>query len=175
MFSIGRIEERKNLLTTLRAMALLAAGDEPACRDLHLLIVGGDTPYRKELERFISDHDLLRVRFLHEVPTVDLPAVYRLARVLVFPSLYEGFGIPFVEALCSGTPVITSRSGCCREVAGSSGLYVESTDSGAIAKWIARLVADPAFARETAERGRREARRFEEPRRIEELMQVYLG
>jgi len=112
---VGTIEPRKNALTAVKAL-----------KDLpyHLVLVGRKTPYVKKIENFIETHGMQdRILFLSGVPMDELAAIYRAARLLIYPSIFEGFGIPVVEALFSGIPVVTNKHGVFPEVAGEAGFY----------------------------------------------------
>ncbi|MEI7675187.1 MAG: glycosyltransferase family 1 protein, partial [Bacteroidales bacterium] len=100
ILSVGSIEARKNLLLAVKA--LLHTNTQ-----IPLVAVGKRTAYTAEIERFVKESNLQsRVKLLHDVPFYDLPAVFQLGKLFVYPSLYEGFGIPLIEAIHSGLPVI---------------------------------------------------------------------
>ena len=99
ILSVGTIEERKNALAIVKALEYLP--DE-----LHFVLVGRPTAYIHQLKEFMTKAGLQdRVHFLHGIPSDDLPAIYQSAETFVYPSVYEGFGIPILEALHSGIPV----------------------------------------------------------------------
>ncbi len=117
LIQVGTIEPRKNALTTVQAL-----------KDLpyHLVLVGRETTYAKTIRDFIQTHNMQRrVHFLQNLSLEELAALYRLAHVSVYPSIFEGFGIPIIESLYSGTPVITSRKGVFPEAAGPGGIYLD--------------------------------------------------
>ena len=107
------------------------------------------------------------------VPDEDLPGIYNLAEMLLLPSLYEGFGIPVLEAMACGTPVITSKAGCTPEVAGEAALLVDPRNVPEIAGAIMRLLGDPALRAELVRRGAERARQFSWRRAAEESLKVY--
>ncbi len=155
VLAVGTIERRKNLLLVLRALEKLPA--------VPLVAVGRPTPYAEELHAFARAHRLSdRVRLLSGVPTADLAAMYRLATVAVYPSLFEGFGIPIVEALVSGTPVVTTRGGCFPEAGGPGSAYVDPHDPEELRAVLATLLADEARRAAMREAGLRHAARFSE-------------
>jgi glycosyltransferase involved in cell wall biosynthesis len=140
LFSLGTLEPGKNRSTLLRALRRLR--DEG--RDLQLAIAGqrgwGDEAMEGELSRLgLRAH----VRFTGYVPETDLPALYSAASVFVFPSLHEGFGLPALEALACGTPVVTSNRSALPEVVGDAALVVDPEDSDAISAAITRLLDEP--------------------------------
>ncbi len=114
-----------------------------------------------------------RLRVLGFVPDDDLPALYGGADALVYPSLIEGFGLPVLEAMRCGTPVIISTTSSLPEVGGTAALYVDSLDVEAIAAALQRLGAEPAFRADLAARGLRQAAHFTWTRTAEATLQVY--
>ena len=144
VLAVGTLEPRKNLTTLLRAFARLrgAAGDPPP----GLVLAGA----RGWLDSSI--HDTVRSLGLEDVVRVpgfidddDLPAVYRGAEMFVFPSLHEGFGLPLVEAMACGVPVVASNSSALPEVAGGAALLVDPRDVDALAAAIGRVLRDRAL------------------------------
>jgi glycosyltransferase involved in cell wall biosynthesis len=105
----------------------------------------------------------------------DLPALYRGAAMLVYPSLYEGFGLPPVEAMACGTPVITSNTTSLPEVVGKAALTVDPTNVEAIAGAMARLLDDAALRQELKEAGIRRSRRYTWPRAAQDLLAALQG
>jgi glycosyltransferase involved in cell wall biosynthesis len=153
LLAVGTIERRKNLLLALRALEELPG--------VPLVAVGRPTPYAEELVSFARARGLTgRVRLLSGVSTPDLAAMYRLATIALYPSLFEGFGIPIVEALFSGTPVVTTRGGCFAEAGGPGSAYVDPHDPGALRATLARLLEDAGERARMREEGLRHAARF---------------
>lgn len=145
----------KNHLVLVQALG--AARD----RDVHLVLTGQTYGRDQELrdtarEAGVSD----RVHHLGYVPRETLPALYRRATALVFPSLFEGFGFPPLEAMAAGCAVGTSHAGSLREVVGEAALVFDPTDPEAIAASIDRLTGDPSLRAALRERGRDHARSF---------------
>lgn len=154
---VGSVIERKNLLGVVKALQQIK--DYP---DLPLVIVGDGRGYRQQVEAYITAHGLQsRIFWYKSLDFADLPFFYQQARTLVLPSLFEGFGIPIIESLNCGTPVVTSRDSCFRETAGSGALYVDPLDPGAIAAAIRRLLEDSVLHRELALAGKQYVRRFD--------------
>jgi glycosyltransferase involved in cell wall biosynthesis len=154
VLSVGTIQPRKNLPVIFEALRQLP-------RELTLVHVGNRgwlcEPVFEALERSgVKD----RVRFLQGVDDADLAALYSGAVALVFPSLYEGFGIPCLEAMACGAPVIASNAGSLPEVTGRAAIVVEPGDEAAIAAGISRLLDDPAFRDSLVQRGYAQAARF---------------
>ena len=114
------------------------------------------------------------VRFLGFQPMETLAAFYRLARAFVFPSLYEGFGLPPLEAMACGTPVVTSNVSSLPEVAGGAALLVDPHDADAIADGIVRAVTDEALRAELIARGKERARSFSWAQSVRKIHEIYM-
>ena len=173
---VGTEHPRKNLGRVLEAFAQLKR--DPRHRGLKLVKVGGpgkaEWDYRRETERRLRDLGLGdEVVFTGRIPDEDVVALYSGARCLVFPSLYEGFGFPVLEAMACGCPVVTSTSSSLPELAGDAALLVDAYDPAAIAAAMRRLVEDDALRRELRERGLRRAAEFTWERTARETMVVY--
>jgi glycosyltransferase involved in cell wall biosynthesis len=112
---------------------------------------------------------------LPNVPEADLPALYNLADVFVFPSFYEGFGLPPLEAMACGTPVVCSNAASLPEVVGDAALTVAPDDSDGLAAAVGRMLDDPALAEDLRRRGLERARQFTWQRCSQETLAVYQG
>jgi glycosyltransferase involved in cell wall biosynthesis len=133
---VGAIQPRKDPLTALRALALLDG-------ELGLVVVGPEKHGAHELRTAVRELGLgSRVEFAGHVEHDQLAALYRGAACLVFPSRYEGFGLPVLEAMASGTPVVAAATGALPEIAGDAAVLVEPADPGALAGGIERALAD---------------------------------
>lgn len=129
LLNVGTIEERKNLM--LIAKALLRIDN------IHLVVVGKETEYTQTVKHFITQNDLTeRVHFLSNVGRHDLPAIYQQAELFIYPSRFEGFGIPIVEALHSGLPVIAAKGSCLEEAGGPESIYIDPDDDFELANQI---------------------------------------
>jgi glycosyltransferase involved in cell wall biosynthesis len=134
ILSVGSIEERKNALLVVKALHQLPD-------DLSLVLVGRATDYADEVWRYAQENGLgHRVVMLHNVPDEHLPAIYRLAEAFVYPSRYEGFGIPIIEAIRMGLPVVACTGSCLEEAGGPHSLYVNPDDEHAMADAIGRVL-----------------------------------
>jgi glycosyltransferase involved in cell wall biosynthesis len=107
------------------------------------------------------------------VPPEDLPALYSAARLFVLPSLYEGFGLPVLEAMACGTPVVCSNASCLPEVAGDAALLVEPHDVDGLAAALERVLSDEALRRVMIERGLAQVARFSWAKAARETLAVY--
>ena len=167
---VGSTVERKNVPLVLQTVARLRAEGE----DAYLLQVGGRLT--AEQEQMVDRLDLRRyVRSARAADESTLRRAYRTADVLLFPSLYEGFGLPVLEAFASGLPVVTSGAGGLREVGGDGVIVVDSRDANAYVDALHELSADPAGREALIERGRRRAREFTWQRTAERTAAVYRG
>ena len=134
---VGALQPRKDATAAIEALALLGNGA------LRLVVVGQDKGGRAEAEQAVERNGLAgRVEFRGHVPREELAALYRGAACLVFPSRYEGFGLPVVEAMASGTPVVATTAGALPEVAGGAAILVEERNPVALAGGIERAIAD---------------------------------
>ena len=134
---VGTIEERKNQLKLTEAFCNLKN------KDFKLVLIGKATPYLQKIKNFISKNKIEnRVLILENVPTEHLPALYQEAAVFAYISIYEGFGIPILEALNSGTPVIAARGSCLEEAGGPGGLYADPFDVEEITFQLEKILAD---------------------------------
>ena len=166
LLSVGTIEERKNLLSVVKALRLLPD-------DVHLVAVGRRTGYTSLVDAYIAENNLgHRVHLLHGVPTADLPVIYQCADVFVYMSLYEGFGIPLLEALNSRLPVVAATGSCLEEAGGPQSLYVPPFDITAIACAVRRCM-QPAVKASMVAAGLRWAARFSMERLAHQTMQCY--
>jgi glycosyltransferase involved in cell wall biosynthesis len=155
---LGTLEPRKNLPVLLRAYAQLSARERAA---VHLVLAGGRGWMTDEIFATIAQHDLeATVHLPGYVPAEDLPLWYNAADALVYPSVFEGFGLPVVEALACGTPALVSDVSSLPEAVGPGGLRLPPDDPGAWAAALARAIDDPAWRAEARERGLAHAARF---------------
>jgi glycosyltransferase involved in cell wall biosynthesis len=167
VLSVGSIEARKNLLLAVRALKELP-------EDIHLVAVGKRTAYQSEVEAEAQAAGLTsRLHLLNDLPFEDLPAVYRLASVFVYPSYFEGFGIPVIEALTSGVPVVAATGSCLEEAGGPDSIYVDPDDSRALAEKITAILTDETLSQQMIAAGRQYVARFSEQRIAAEIMAVY--
>lgn len=167
ILNVGSIEERKNALLAVKAMV-----DVPD--DVHLVIVGKRTSYTSTVESFIHDNGLSgRVHMLHNVAFRLLPAIYQMAEIFVYPSRFEGFGIPVLEALSSGVPVIAATGSCLEEAGGKDSIYIDPDDATGMADAVNRLLNNPGQRQKMAEQGKRHSALFSEERQAQQLMDLY--
>jgi glycosyltransferase involved in cell wall biosynthesis len=175
ILSLGTLEPRKNFAGLIEAYALMRGKRQGMVdRGLKLVIAGGkgwlyDKIFARVEELGLKD----KVIFPGFIADEDLPALYNLAELFVFPSLYEGFGLPPLEAMACGTPVVTSDRPSLPEVVREAGLMVEATDSEALAEAMERVLADKDLRREMRERGLKQAQKFTWEAAAGKLLDVY--
>jgi glycosyltransferase involved in cell wall biosynthesis len=156
VLSVSARRRHKNVPRLLRAVAAIAPERRPV-----LVMPGYRTQHEGELRELADRLDVAGdVRFLPWVAPADLEGLYRVASCSVFPSLYEGFGLPVIEAMARGVPVACSDRGAVREAAGDAALAFDPEDAEAIRMAVERLLADPALADDLRRRGRERARLY---------------
>ncbi len=164
LLSVGTIETRKNLLTTVKSLLL---------HHLPLVVVGKQTDYYHTIKKFIDENGLQqRVHFLKNVSMPQLAIIYQQAFVFCYPSLYEGFGIPIIEALYSKTPVISNKEGCFKEAGGPSSFYINATDHVAMASIIEQLQQQDVY-NNCIEKGFHYVQQFNDDVIAGDIMKVY--
>lgn len=165
--SVGTVEERKNVLLAVKAMRLLPA-------DVSLVVVGKPTAYCEKVKRYVAQNGLSgRVMFLHNVPADDLPAIYQMAEACVCPSRYEGFGLPVIEAIQSGLPVVACTGSCLEEAGGNATLYVDPDDVYGMADAMKLTLKGAPGRDERIATGRQYISRFENNNVAQQVLAVY--
>ena len=168
MLFVGSIEERKNLLLAVEALAQLQD------KEFHLVAVGRRTPYVQQvLDRARRLGVMSRLHLLHQVGATYLPGIYGGAEVFVYPSRFEGFGIPIIEALNAGIPVIGATGSCLEEAGGPTSLYTDPDNADMLASLIDRVLIDISLRRLMIDEGRSYVERFTPKRIARDLSQVY--
>jgi len=166
ILNVGTIEERKNLLHLVKAIKNI---------DTKLVVVGGDkSDYAKKVKEYVIANNLShKVQFLKNVPLDELAVFYTLAKVFVYPSIFEGFGIPIIEALYSKTAVITSKDGCFSEAGGENSLYINPQSVEEIAKAIKLVLENPLQQEEMEKKGWQYAQRFNDDAIVKNVYALY--
>lgn len=168
LLSVGTIEERKNLFLLVKALKHL---DEK----FSIVAIGRATSYTKEIKKYCQRKGIShRVKFLSGIPTEELPAFYQLANQFIYPSFYEGFGIPIIEALHSKTPVIAATGSCLEEAGGPSSIYIPPTDEIALAKAIQKVDNNLELQEQMVTEGKKYVARFDKEIISKEMMKTYM-
>ena len=176
---VGSITERKNLLTICKAMLLNK--DE---LNIPLVVIGNGKKYKAEVENFLQQNNLTNaVIFLSDNKMANtlpeyisgdcFPAIYQAATALIYPSLFEGFGIPILEALWSETPVITSNTSCLPEAGGEGSYYVDPLNPEQIATGMKEIFSNKSLADEMRKKGKIHAMKFSPEICASAVMKIY--
>jgi glycosyltransferase involved in cell wall biosynthesis len=169
----GNIKPHKNLGRLIAAFDILRRGG-PEFEEVKLVIIGDEISKYAALRHAVHRHKLHKhVRFFGFVPARTLAILYRLAAVFVFPSLYEGFGLPPLEAMASGTPVITSNVSSLPEVVGDAAILIDPLQPDAIADALRRVLSDTALRDDLRRRGLERARHFSWEQSVRRVRQIY--
>ncbi len=177
---VGSVIERKNLLNICKAYHLL--NDKI---NTPLVVIGEGGAYLEQVKSYVAENGLQKkVIFLSEHPAAkktvafqqatDFPAIYQMAKAMIYPSVFEGFGIPVLEALWSRIPVITSNISCLPETGGDAAFYVNPYSAQQIADALLQVLNDSKLVNERVEKGWQHAQKFIPEKCAEAVMQVYL-
>lgn len=165
ILNVGTVEARKNLLNIVKAIH----GTE-----IPLVVIGKKTKYFKKVQKFLKKNKLeSQVHFLENVSMEELAAIYKLAEIFVYPSLFEGFGIPVIEALYSKTPVITSNLSCLPEAGGKDSVYINPHNFEDLKAKILFLWNNESERERRAEKGLEFVQKFSDENISQDLMSVY--
>ena len=164
---VGAIEKRKNAEVIIKAL-------HDGAIDFPLVIAGNRTRYVDELQNLIAGFKLeSKVFFRHDITTPDLPALYACASIFVYPSVFEGFGIPILEALSCGTPVITSNGSCFPETGGDAAVYINNNNPEELSGAIKKILSDADLRQTMINKGYAHADKFTDDKIAANLMRVY--
>ena len=167
----GNIKPHKNLERLIEAFHLLR---RDSLEHVKLLIIGDEISKYATLRRAVHRFKLHQhVRFFGFVPDRTLAVLYRLAGVFVFPSLYEGFGLPPLEAMASGAPVVTSNVSSLPEVVGDAAMMIDPHEPAEIAQAMRRVLTEPALAQDLRRRGLARVKEFSWERSVRRIREVY--
>lgn len=165
LLCVSNRKGHKNELRVVESFALSCLAT-----DMWLVFTGSPTT---DLMNCVNHYRLTqRVRFLGVVPDRELPSLYRSAEALVFPSLYEGFGLPVLEAMACGTPVVTANTTALPEVAGDAALLVDPTSVEQISAAMQQIVNDSPLRRQLRERGLSQAAQFSWARTVAQVHEL---
>lgn len=168
LLNVGTIEARKNLMLLIKAMPLI----DPT---YSLVVIGKETKYAKLVKKEIENLNLQkRVIFLKAVPFNDLPGIYQMASTFIYPSHYEGFGIPIIEALYGKVPVVAATGSCLEEAGGPDSFYVSPNDSIELAVAVNKVLKNKELKTVMIEKGLAHAQRFNSDIVTKQVMDCYL-
>lgn len=166
ILSVGTIEERKNTLLAVKALKELP-------EEYHLVLVGKETPYVEKIKEYIKQVQLeKRIHLLQGVPFTDLPTIYQCATTFVYPSIYEGFGIPILEALNSRLPVVAATGSCLEEAGGEHSIYVHPDNEEMMAEAIKETL-QPTKRQLMVEEGLKWAAKFTQKQLADQTIKCY--
>jgi glycosyltransferase involved in cell wall biosynthesis len=166
MLYVGTIEERKNLLQLIKAR-------HENNITLPIVAVGRATAYFEKIQDYISRNKITGVIFLNNLALEELPVIYQMAELFVYPSAFEGFGIPILEALNSGVPVIAGIGSCMQETGGPHSIYIDPSQPSEIAQSILKVINTPSFKTKMVDEGYKHALLYREERTAGEMMKLY--
>jgi len=164
---VGTIEERKNLLGLMMALDI---------KNIHipLVVIGRKAEsYYPKVQHYISSRNLGNIIFPGQIQNQDLPEIYQNAECFIYPSFFEGFGIPVLEAIVSGTPVITSKGGCFTEAGGPGSIYVDPHNPDEIGEAILSVLNDKDLREKMRTTGKIYANNFKDDNIVEAYMNTY--
>lgn len=166
---VGTIEPRKNLLTIVQALKLLKGK-----MTLPLVVIGKATEYKQKVVRYLKNFSLEnKVLFLEHVPLAHMPAIFQQAECFIYPSTFEGFGIPIIEALYSKVPVITSTGSCFAEAGGPHSMYTRAGDILQLAEAIETVTTDKTLQITMRQSGWQYVQRFNGEHTSAQLAALY--
>ncbi len=176
----GSIIERKNLLIICKALELLKKKIQ-----IPLVVIGDGGEYKQQVKNFLRENNLeALVMFLSEQESTaqqpgytmatDFPAIYQQAACMIYPSIFEGFGIPVLEALCSKIPVITSNISSLPEAGGDGALYISPNDFAALADYMEQIISNDELRSTLIEKGWAHAQKFTGEKCATEVMNEYV-
>ncbi|MDD2634139.1 MAG: glycosyltransferase family 1 protein [Bacteroidales bacterium] len=167
ILNVGTLETRKNALNIIKAVYYYNIKTD-------VVFVGRKTAYYKELKAYINEHNMNnRIHFLSNVSNEELPAIYQNCRLFIYPSLYEGFGIPILEAFRSGVPVITSNIGSPAEIAGNAAIQVDPLNSKHIGIAIKSIVDSSDLAQNLIKEGTQRFKLFDSEQVSTNIIKFY--
>lgn len=168
LLNVGTIEHRKNLLLLIKA--LKTVND-----DYKLVVIGKETKYAKLVKNEIANLSLQnRVIFLKDIPFADLPSIYQMAQIFIYPSYYEGFGIPIIEALYSKTPVIAATGSCLEEAGGPKSCYISPDNEIELANQINNILANEELQENMKNEGLKYVQKFNNDVVSKQIINCYL-
>lgn len=165
LLNVGSIEERKNILTVIQAITKT---------EIQLVIIGKKSNYFNTIITYINKNSMSnQLRFIENLPLKDLKVIYKLATIFTYPSLFEGFGIPIIEALYSKTPVITSTGSCFIEAGGPNSIYINPFDIKGLREAILYLLENKDEREKQMELGYEYVQKFNDEIIVKQWIETY--
>ena len=166
ILNVGTVETRKNALLIVKAIK--------NC-DTKLVLIGKKTKYADEIEAYVLQNKLEdKILILNGLSSIELAIVYQLATIFVYPSIFEGFGIPIIEALYSKVPVITNKFGVFPEAGGPDSIYIDPENVNELEEKITYLIQNESVRKEIAEKGFDFVQRFNDDKISKSVNEIYL-
>lgn len=166
---VGALIERKNLLGLIKAMERL-----PKSLGVPLVVIGNGEKYKTKVKKYLAGRTIEKqILFLDNFSFEDLPAIYHEALALCYPSFYEGFGIPIIEALFCKTPVLTSRTSSLPEAGGSGAIYVDPAQPASITNALEKILDDETYGQQMAQEGYAHVQQFRSEPLADQMMRLY--
>jgi glycosyltransferase involved in cell wall biosynthesis len=163
---VGSVNERKNLMVILRALKKMPKHQ--------LVVIGQGGAYKSRCEQFVTSNKLdSQVHFRVIKETHELAAIYQMANIMIYPSLFEGFGIPIIEALYSKTPVVTSKGSCFSEAGGPSSIYINPENEENLIQAITTIESKPELRKTMIDDGLKHVQQFSKEMVADKLHQLY--
>jgi len=167
ILNVGAVIERKNVLSLIKAIRNT---------NYNLVVVGNGTNYFKKVQDYVKEHSLSnRVFFLHKLEMEEIAVLYRKASIFVYPSIFEGFGIPIIEALYSKTPVITGKGSCFPEAGGPDTIYIDPKNIQEISASIEKVFSDKELNNKMVNNGFEYVQRFNDDVIAQQIIKIYKG
>jgi glycosyltransferase involved in cell wall biosynthesis len=167
ILNVGTIEKRKNILQVIKALKISNI-------DFPLVIIGKATDYSKEVKKYVVDNKMEnQIFFLHNADFEDFPAIYQSAKIFIYPSIIEGFGIPLIEAFYSQIPIITSDIDVFREVAENSAIFIKPQNIEDISEKILFLLNNSDLRNIMITKGQNRLQFFDDKKIASDIIKIY--
>lgn len=167
LLNVGTIEPRKNILSVVKAIIEHNI-------DIKLVVIGKKTKYYNEIEKYLSKNNKQeQIIFLENVDIKEIATIYQMTEIFLYPSIFEGFGIPIIEAINSGVPVITSKGSCFAETGGKDSIYIEPYNIDEIADAINFLLKNSEKRQQIIDNGYKFVEKFKEENIANDIIKVY--
>jgi glycosyltransferase involved in cell wall biosynthesis len=164
---VGTIEERKNQLNLIKAF------EKANLSNFILILIGGGKTYKNQIQKYLADNQINNVKLLSNIPTEDLPSIYQSANMFAYISVFEGFGIPVLEAMASQIPILAATGSCLEEAGGEAAIYVDPYDIEKIAQNLTEITSNNTLKLELIEKGKQQIKKFNSQALTSQLIELY--